>query len=52
MSNKQARAAEKLVLTAITITLDSGKQLGLDITKVDIIDKKSKKRLFKPETKQ
>jgi hypothetical protein len=51
MSNKQARATNRVILKAITVTLENGTELNLDIHRVDLIDKSTKKRLFKLESK-
>lgn len=47
MSNKQARATKKLVLKRIVLTFEDGTGTLLDPTKVQIVDRKTGKPLFK-----
>lgn len=47
MSNKQARATKKLVLKRIVLTFEDGTATFLDPLKVQIIDRQTKKPLFK-----
>jgi hypothetical protein len=47
VSNKQARATKKLVLKRIVLTFEDGTATMLDPTKVQIVDRETKKPLFK-----
>lgn len=47
MSNKQARATKKLVLKRIILTFEDGSSTLLDPFKVQIIDRETKKPIFK-----
>jgi hypothetical protein len=49
MSNKQARATKKLVLKRIVLTFEDGTATMLDPAKVDIVDRVTRKPLFKVE---
>lgn len=47
MSNKQARATKKLILRRIVLTFEDGTVTLLDPTKIQIIDRETKKPIFK-----
>ena len=47
MSNKQARATKKLVLKRIVLTFEDGTLTMLDPLRVQIIDRETKKPIFK-----
>lgn len=52
MSNKQARATKKIVLKRIVLTFEDGTATMLDPSKVDIVDRITRKPLFEvKETK-
>ena len=46
VSNKQGRATRKLVLKRILLTFEDGTSTLLDINKVELIDRLTKKPLF------
>jgi hypothetical protein len=49
MSNKLARTTKKLVLKRIVLTFEDGSATMLDPNKVDIVDRVTRKPLFKVE---
>ena len=52
MSNKQARATKKLVLKRIVLTFEDGSAAIMDINKVDVVDRETRKPLFEVKTPQ
>ena len=52
MSNKLARATRKVVLKSIMVTFEDGTGTILDINKVELIDRQTKKPLFEVKEKK
>lgn len=46
MSNKQAQATKKLILKHIVLTFEDGSASIVDLGKVDIVDRVTRKPLF------
>lgn len=46
MSNKQAQATKKLILKRILITFEDGSGAVMDINKVELVDRVTRKPLF------